>query len=139
MIFSEFYDCFRMRTILILFYCMILKIKGRSAGFSLPICVLCSSFSRAASKSASILIPSPNVTGNHQAKNALSFVENGAGILINETDLSKETLTKNVQRLIKSPEAVQEMSANAYRLSSPQCARIIVSTVQKQLKPGKKR
>lgn len=87
----------------------------------------------AASKTASILIPSPNVTGNHQAKNAISFVEAGAAILINESDLSKDALVKSTQRLLENRKILNSMSENAYRLSSADCAKIIVTTVQKNL------
>ncbi len=41
---------------------------------------------------ASILIPSPNVTGNHQFFNAKVVADKGGAIIIEEKDLSDEKL-----------------------------------------------
>ena len=87
----------------------------------------------AASKSASILIPSPNVTANHQTKNALSFVENGAGILINESELSAPCLIAETKKLLEDREALNKMGECAYSFSSPNSAKEIVSTVKRHL------
>ena len=48
----------------------------------------------------SILVPSPYVTDNHQYKNAKSLVDKDAAILIEEEDLNKEELLKNVEELL---------------------------------------
>lgn len=48
---------------------------------------------------ASILIPSPNVSGNHQFKNAKQLAIGGAGVLIEEKNLSKETLINQLLEL----------------------------------------
>ncbi len=45
---------------------------------------------------ASILIPSPNVTGNHQYKNALHLASGGAADIIEEKDLSEKLLTDKI-------------------------------------------
>lgn len=87
----------------------------------------------AASKSPSILIPSPNVTADHQNKNALYFVENGAALLINESELSAKTLIDTTLRLMNDGNMLRQMSENAYRLCSPNSAKIIVKTVEKHI------
>ncbi len=48
---------------------------------------------------ASILVPSPNVTNNHQYKNAKHISDNGAAIMIEEKDLSERALLDAVRRL----------------------------------------
>ena len=53
----------------------------------------------AAMKKSAILIPSPNVTDNHQYKNAKVLADAGAAILIEEKDLSAERITETVQKL----------------------------------------
>ena len=47
----------------------------------------------------SILIPSPNVTNNHQEKNADVLVKNKCAIMIKENELTKELLVKQIERL----------------------------------------
>ena len=64
-----------------------------------------------------ILIPSPNVTDNHQYKNALVFAESGAAVLIEEKDLTPERLTKEIDALLTSPEKLAKMSENMKKLA----------------------
>jgi UDP-N-acetylglucosamine--N-acetylmuramyl-(pentapeptide) pyrophosphoryl-undecaprenol N-acetylglucosamine transferase len=52
-----------------------------------------------ASGVAGILIPSPNVTNNHQYKNARLIADAGAGILIEEIDLTESSLLETVKLL----------------------------------------
>ena len=51
-----------------------------------------------------ILIPSPNVTDNHQYKNALVYAESGAAVLIEEKDLTAERLKSEIDAILTSPE-----------------------------------
>lgn len=53
----------------------------------------------AESGAASILIPSPNVTDNHQYKNARLFRDAGAAILLEESELTDSTLLGAVRSL----------------------------------------
>ena len=66
-----------------------------------------------ASQRASILIPSPNVTANHQYHNAQAMVEAGASVLIQEKDLTGERLIQEVEQLISHPEQLRELGKNA--------------------------
>ncbi len=66
-----------------------------------------------------ILIPSPNVTDNHQYKNALVYAEKGAAVLIEEKDLTAERLIEEVDRILLSPEKLREMSENMKQLAVP--------------------
>ena len=86
-----------------------------------------------ASGSASILIPSPNVTADHQTKNALHLVENGAAVLINESELSAESLTEALLRLINNRELLSRMEKNAFRISSPNASRIIAKNIENHI------
>ena len=60
-------------------------------------------------KKASVLIPSPNVTNNHQYKNAHVLEEAGAAVLIEEKDLSGSALAEAVRRLLEDDKARKEM------------------------------
>ena len=66
-----------------------------------------------------ILIPSPNVTDNHQYKNALVYAQQGAAVLIEEKDLTAEKLIQEIDAIINSPAKLAEMSANMKKLAHP--------------------
>ena len=59
-----------------------------------------------------IMIPSPNVTDNHQYKNALEFSKRKAGILIEEKELSKELLINSINS-IKNNSKIKNSMLNA--------------------------
>ena len=52
-------------------------------------------------KKPAILIPSPNVTDNHQYKNAKVLADADAALLIEEKDLTAERISEAVERLIE--------------------------------------
>ena len=83
---------------------------------------------------ASILIPSPNVAENHQYHNAMSLVEKNAALLIEEKDLTCETLKAALESLVFNDERRAELSKNAKELSiidaKEKIAQIIVSLAQ---------
>lgn len=56
-----------------------------------------------------ILIPSPNVTANHQFFNAKSLSDKGGAVLIEEKDLTKGKLENVVMRLMNNKEAINRM------------------------------
>ena len=72
-----------------------------------------------------ILIPSPNVTNNHQYKNAAVFRDRGAAVLIEEKDLTPENLQETVKDLIDHPEKRAEMARQMKTLGVPGSADLI--------------
>lgn len=58
-----------------------------------------------------ILIPSPNVTNNHQYKNAKSFTDIGAAIMIEEAELNDRTLLDAVRYLEKNNSIREKMKS----------------------------
>ncbi|MEA4989075.1 MAG: undecaprenyldiphospho-muramoylpentapeptide beta-N-acetylglucosaminyltransferase [Anaerovorax sp.] len=58
---------------------------------------------------ASILIPSPNVTGNHQYFNAKVPADKGGAVLIEEKDLTEEKLMDTILRLKNNKEVLNTM------------------------------
>ncbi|MBR2040691.1 MAG: undecaprenyldiphospho-muramoylpentapeptide beta-N-acetylglucosaminyltransferase [Clostridia bacterium] len=61
----------------------------------------------------SILIPSPYVAENHQFHNAMYLKKAGAAEVLEEKDLSGETLIKSVEMLIENKPKLEKMSFNA--------------------------
>ena len=64
-----------------------------------------------ASGTPSILIPSPNVTNNHQEKNARILEGHGAAIVITEDQCSGKVLYSTVQQLMEDHDRRKAMSA----------------------------
>ncbi|MDD5922380.1 MAG: undecaprenyldiphospho-muramoylpentapeptide beta-N-acetylglucosaminyltransferase [Eubacteriales bacterium] len=63
---------------------------------------------------ASILIPSPNVTGNHQYYNAKSVADQGGAVLMEEKDVTVDKLFAEIVRLKRDPEKLHKMEEAAY-------------------------
>lgn len=63
----------------------------------------------AASGTPCVLIPSPNVTDNHQEKNARALAEKGAAILMQEKDCTPRALFEEITGLLQSPERYKQM------------------------------
>jgi len=64
----------------------------------------------AASGTPCILIPSPNVTDNHQEKNARALEKQGGAIVIREGECTAEMLMQNITELLSDREKYQQMS-----------------------------
>ena len=74
---------------------------------------------------AAILIPSPNVTGNHQYYNAKAVADRGGALLIEEKDLRIPEVVEEVLRLRNNPQLCRAMSA-ASRACAPDKALDII-------------
>ncbi|MEG0778448.1 MAG: undecaprenyldiphospho-muramoylpentapeptide beta-N-acetylglucosaminyltransferase [Oscillospiraceae bacterium] len=57
-----------------------------------------------------VLVPSPNVTNNHQDKNARVLERAGAAVLIPETDITADRLLGAVSLLLSRPETLDSMA-----------------------------
>lgn len=82
----------------------------------------------------SILIPSPNVTNNHQEKNARSLEKAGAASVILEKDLSGEALFAEVSRIVKGDSVWPVMSEASRSMGKPDSAHILVDLMQSLVK-----
>ena len=60
----------------------------------------------------SVIIPSPYVTNNHQYKNAKVLCDKNAALMIEETNLNGEILTKTVKELVENEEKRKSMENN---------------------------
>lgn len=71
----------------------------------------------AALSKPAILIPSPNVTHNHQEYNAKSVAERGGAVLICERDLKDGLVAETVNKLLENPEKLVQMSECAQSIA----------------------
>ena len=66
---------------------------------------------------AAIMIPSPNVTNNHQFKNASVLEKANAAILIEEKDLSAAKLGETLTELINDKNKLESLKNNIRRFA----------------------
>ncbi|MEP2448675.1 MAG: undecaprenyldiphospho-muramoylpentapeptide beta-N-acetylglucosaminyltransferase [Balneola sp.] len=76
----------------------------------------------------SVLIPSPNVAGDHQTQNAQSMVDAGASELLKDAD-AVNALPELVHSLIKNQEKLKEMNKAALKLAKPDSAKMIAKEI----------
>ncbi len=76
-----------------------------------------------------VLIPSPNVTNNHQEKNARVLSEAGGAKLLLEPEFTADSLLGLVSELLHHPETLEDMSAKMRALGLPDATNRIAGIV----------
>jgi UDP-N-acetylglucosamine--N-acetylmuramyl-(pentapeptide) pyrophosphoryl-undecaprenol N-acetylglucosamine transferase len=82
-------------------------------------------FEIAAAGKPAILVPSPNVTADHQTSNAEHFALGGAAAVVPDSDLTPTRLRQEVQALLADHERRERMAAAARMLARPDAAAVI--------------
>lgn len=75
----------------------------------------------------SLLIPSPNVTEDHQTKNAMSLVNESAALMIAEADLKDEKLLEEIDYLMDNESYRNQMAKRAKMLGKPKASDSLIS------------
>lgn len=70
----------------------------------------------------SILIPSPNVTSNHQEHNARALEKRGAAYVIREDKLTSNLLYEKLTYMFSNPQILYDMCQNAYKAGARDAA-----------------
>ena len=83
-----------------------------------------------------ILIPSPNVTANHQEKNAMALANQGAAAVILEKDCTAEVVMKKITELLSDRKAYEDMRMALVGMAVPDCAERICK-IMEELTSGK--
>ena len=76
-----------------------------------------------------IIIPSPNVTDNHQEKNARVLERNGAALVMLEPGLTAEALYQAARELMRDAKRRSEMRAALHKMSVVDSAERIYETI----------
>ena len=87
-----------------------------------------------ATKTPSIVIPSPNVANDHQFYNAKVLDKNGMGLVIKEQDLSEALLVHTIMDFIENREKLQIMRQNCERIDVSKALENIYNTLLKMSK-----
>ena len=80
---------------------------------------------------ASILIPSPYVTNNHQEKNAQALVSNGAALMIKESELNGNSLIKAIDEVMLDVTKMESMKKAAKKMGMPDSAERLLNIIKK--------
>src|SRR5690606_19088792 len=78
----------------------------------------------------SVLVPSPNVTNNHQEPNARSLADAGAAVMLLEHELTGEALCAAIEAIMGDERRRQAMSAAAHALGMPGAAQTITEALR---------
>ncbi|MDE5423287.1 undecaprenyldiphospho-muramoylpentapeptide beta-N-acetylglucosaminyltransferase [Ancylomarina sp. DW003] len=84
-------------------------------------------------KKACILVPSPNVSEDHQTKNAMALVNQDAAIMISDLE-SRELLVNQSLQLLENEEELAELRKNIALLAKPNAADEIADEILKMIK-----
>ncbi|MDZ7737969.1 MAG: undecaprenyldiphospho-muramoylpentapeptide beta-N-acetylglucosaminyltransferase [Bacteroidales bacterium] len=77
-----------------------------------------------------ILIPSPNVADDHQAKNAMALVSNNAAVMIRDSE-SADKLAEAITALVADHEKRSRLSANIASMALPGADKVIAKEILK--------
>ena len=92
----------------------------------------------AASGTPCILVPSPNVTDNHQYKNAKALADRGAAVLLSEEDCTAQALFASIQKLLADKEAYQAMRKSLLSMSVPDSADRLCDMMEQAVRKHRK-
>ncbi|HZH14048.1 MAG TPA: undecaprenyldiphospho-muramoylpentapeptide beta-N-acetylglucosaminyltransferase [Archangium sp.] len=74
-------------------------------------------------KKASLLIPFPHATDDHQAVNAKALVDAGAALMFRESELTGQKLAETIRTLKSQPAQLKNMEKKAGLLGRPEAAK----------------
>lgn len=85
----------------------------------------------AASGTPCILIPSPNVTDNHQEKNARALEASGGAVVVLEKDCTAQLLMDTIHTLLTDPQRCRNMTRALHGMSVPDSAERVCVIMEK--------
>lgn len=80
-----------------------------------------------------ILVPSPNVSEDHQTKNAMALVGNDSALLVSDVD-SREKLIPALYALVENEDKKTKLSQNISALAKPNATKDIVDACETLIK-----
>ena len=82
-------------------------------------------FEIAAMGKPSILIPLPESAQNHQIMNAYTYIQGGAGVVMEENNFTSHFFLEKIKSIFSDPKEFEKMSVAAKEFSRPDAAKII--------------
>jgi UDP-N-acetylglucosamine--N-acetylmuramyl-(pentapeptide) pyrophosphoryl-undecaprenol N-acetylglucosamine transferase len=81
----------------------------------------------------SVLIPLPTSASDHQSKNAYVYSQQGAGIFIEQNNLTKNFFLEKVRYILSNQDKLNEMKTSALEFSKPMAAKTIAREILEYL------
>ena len=81
-----------------------------------------------------ILIPSPNVTNDHQRKNAQALVDRGAAVMVLQKDCTAQRLMEEINGLLSDKERYSNMCKALQEMAIPDCAERVCRIMEQLVK-----
>ncbi len=86
-------------------------------------------FEIAAVKKPSILIPLPESAQNHQVKNAYTYAQTGAALVMEEENFTNHLFLEKIRDLLATPETLQAMAEAASQFARPLAGQAIADYI----------
>ncbi len=86
-------------------------------------------FEIAATGLPSALVPLPGSAGDHQEKNAYSYAETGACIVLEQQNLTPNFFMEKIDHLFAEPGVLEKMREEAIRFSKPDAAKVVARNI----------
>ena len=77
----------------------------------------------------SILVPLPSAAGDHQAKNAYAYMQNGSAMVIEQENLTPNFFMENIELLFLHPEKLEAMHQAALEFAKPLAAKAVAREI----------
>ena len=84
----------------------------------------------------SILVPSPNVSEDHQTHNAMALVKKNAALIVKDAE-AEEKLVSLAIETVGNPDQLKSLGDNAYKMAYKDSARVIAEEVLKLCRTDK--
>ena len=81
----------------------------------------------------SILVPSPNVSEDHQTANARALADRGAAVLISDAEVN-EKLVEEALKLVKDKQQLANLATSIRKMATPDATKDIVEVIVTLLK-----
>ncbi len=91
----------------------------------------------AASGTPSVLIPSPNVTDNHQEKNARALERSGGAVVILEKDCTAKLIKEHIDRMTEDKDRYEQMGKALFSMVTPDSAEQVCRIMEELIKGSK--
>ena len=90
----------------------------------------------AASGTPCVLIPSPNVTDNHQEKNARALEKPGGAVVVLEKECSAQRIFEEIQKIVENPQVSEKMQKALHAMVVPDSAERVCAVMEAIMKRG---
>jgi UDP-N-acetylglucosamine--N-acetylmuramyl-(pentapeptide) pyrophosphoryl-undecaprenol N-acetylglucosamine transferase len=83
-------------------------------------------------------MPSPNVTADQQTKNAQEYVDQGAALIIKDSELTGKTLVQGISEILENKVKYEEMQKASLEAGVPDASERLYQILKEMMKDDRK-